>query len=243
MKKVLAIGLISGLLVACNPFDIKSHDTLTGSDPDAARSAPNCAQCHAFPPHDIMHEFHLTSYVVQRDQIANLALNGPLTCMDCHFKTIRHFTYVVADSTWVDSNGNEIEGPTSPGDTLLIDFYRRYHPLPYPATGIATDTSNVDSLARALDTLIRRELQAGRLVQWMTSMAHLDGRREVEFPPNNLEDSALSSTAFRPYDLSCSAVACHNRSQLVYRFASPVRGISPCPSLLKSDTTCGDPAP
>jgi hypothetical protein len=243
----LAIGLFSLLLAACDPIDIKSQDSLTASDAARSGQAPNCAQCHAYPPKDILHQFHLTSYVVNRDGIANVALNGPVTCLDCHFKSVKHFSFAVSESTWVDTNGNEMPEPLDPSDELIVKVYRKFHPLPYPGTlpgwSAAIDTVHRDSLAKVLDTLVMREARIGRIIQWMTSVAHMDGSRSVNFAPNNVTDSSRLDSAFRPSELSCSSVACHNKSEVRYRWASPARGISGCPSLLGQDSTCGETTP
>jgi hypothetical protein len=235
----LAAGL-AVLLGACDPMAFGSGSELTARSGDnTSSSGPNCAACHGNPPHDILHTFHLTSYVVNRDNMTNLALNGPVTCMDCHFGAVRHFSYVHADSMYIDTNGGESTTRLSPSDSLVVTYFQRYRPVPYP--GI--DSVHAESSAKSLDSLILIEARAGRLVRWMTGFAHLDGKRSVEYAPNNLDGSALLDTSFRRGELSCSAVACHNRAQLRYRFASPARGISACPSLTKHDTTCGEPAP
>jgi hypothetical protein len=241
----LLFGLLPCLgagLSACDPFAFGAQDALTArSSADTVQSAPHCAECHDYPLHDILHQFHLTTYVVNRDGLANPALNGAVTCMDCHFKSIRHVAFNLPESTWVDTNGNELSGHFSPSDQLHITLYRKYHPVPY-VSGYEGG-SRPDSVARALDTLILTEARFGRVVRWMTDMAHYDGIRQVAFAPNNVTDSAHLSTAYNPKEISCSAVACHNRAAVRYRWASPSRSLSGCPSLSGHDTTCGETVP
>jgi len=50
------------------------------------------------------------------------------------------------------------------------------------------------------------------------------------------------ATAYKPRDLSCSAITCHNTRAATYRFMDPRRGFSNCPSLDGMDPTCNETA-
>ncbi len=219
---------------ACDlvPGFTPSASLKAGSGP-APLIGPNCASCHQYPLTDVHHIYHLVSNNVNSDNLGRPQLNGYTTCMDCHFNSIRHFSYFHYDTVWVDVNGDTLYQHTSPTDRIgAIHAYHRYHPLPY---GVF-DTTQGEALADSIDTLIVQKSRVGKLVEWMTSTAHDNGQIDVIFAPNDVDADSVVA-AFHPKDLSCSTIACHNAPD-VYRWANASMGLSQCPSVDGLDTTC-----
>jgi hypothetical protein len=205
-----------------------------GASP-VSMTGPSCSSCHTYPLHDVNHNYHLMSANVNRNNLGQPELNAVTTCLDCHFNSIRHFAYTHTDTTWMDSNGIELTGHTSPSDKVMkVDAYPRWRPVPY---GIA-DTARGEALATEIDSLIFRRARVGEMVEWMTSWTHNDGVVDVEFAPNNVTQPEFLKTAYRPKDLSCSAMTCHNSRDRGYRWMSLRQGLSNCPSLDGHDPTC-----
>lgn len=201
--------------------------------------SPDCASCHAYPPPDVHHMFHLFGPNANFHVLDVSNLNGVVTCMDCHFNSVLHFSYIRLDSVWVDVNGNESLVRKNSTDRLArIQTYKRFKPMHSPAD----DSTLGVALANSLDSLIHKSAETGALLQWMTSRAHNNGKVEVAFPPNAVTDEAALTTAYHPQDFSCSSIACHT-VQGLYRWPNPARGLSACPSLLGGDTTCGETSP
>jgi hypothetical protein len=226
-------------LWACDPISNLAPDTaaLTASAPGGVPAAPDCASCHAHQLSDALHQYHLASATVNRDNLARPGLNNVTTCMDCHFNSIRSFSFTRSDTIWGNSNGQKILRPASPEDKILtISNSRMWRPLPQ----MPADTGRGWLLAEEIDSLIFRYARIGEMVQWRTGPAHQDGGGDVAFAPNDLETPGSSATAYRARDLSCSAIACHASPSITYRFMSPAKGFSNCPSLSGNDPTCNE---
>lgn len=201
---------------------------------------PDCASCHAYPLHDVNHQYHLVASNVNRNNIGQPELNAVTTCMDCHFNSVRRFGYVHTDTTWMDSNGVELERRTSPSDRVMKTVsYPRWRPVPYPGG----DTARGEGYAREIDSLIFRRARLGMVTEWMTDRAHFNGRVEIAFPPNDVTRPGALATAYRPSDLSCSSVTCHTTREARYRWEDLSRGLSNCPSLDGNDPTCDETEP
>lgn len=196
---------------------------------------PDCASCHPYPLSDVNHQYHLVAANVNRNNLGQPELNAVTTCMDCHYNSIRHFGYVHADTTWMDSNGTELLEHTSPSDKIkAIARYPRFRPLPYGGV----DTTRGEVLADTLDSLIFRRARVGGMVQWMTSFAHENGELDIAFAPNDVTSPGALKTAWHPKDMSCSSITCHTSREDGYRWADASKGLGNCPSLTGQDSTC-----
>jgi hypothetical protein len=233
---VAGAALLS-LLGACNPLPKLAPDNtaLTARAPGTVPGAPDCASCHAYPLHDINHQYHLISANVNQNNLTFPQLNNVTTCMDCHFNSIQHFTFLHSDTTWFDSNGIEVFQHTDK-DTAHVTTYQGWRPLPQ----FPVDTTRGRFLAQEIDSLIFRYARIPKHVPWRTGPLHDNGVVDVALAPNDVTSPASLATAYRPRDFSCSDVACHNRPAATYRFMDPSRGLSNCPSLLGNDPTCNE---
>lgn len=229
------------LFCACEPLPKLSADAaaLGATAPSMATAAPDCASCHAYPLHDVMHQYHLNADNV-RIHTQDSSLNNMVTCMDCHFRSIQSFSFAHPDTVWGDAQGNPVM-QRSPGDKVLeIHAYRGWRPLPH----LPADTAQGRFLAAKIDSLISQYARIGKHAQWRTGWAHENGSVEVAFAPNDVNPADSLAAAYRPRDLSCSSIACHNSSSATYRFRDPIRGLPGCPSFGGNEPTCGEtPAP
>lgn len=165
-------------------------------------AAADCSACHPYPLQDRNHLEHGVSSPLYVKKV-----NGPVTCLDCHRGSILSASEVVRDSIFRDSNGTLWSLRDYPDDEpriramplFRVDTYVQHHPIPSP-----------------------RVLPAAYGYQeWLTGMAHLNGKVDVEF------DSAVSDTArfhgdkaeYDPKLQTCSAVSCHPRPGS-YRFSA-----------------------
>jgi hypothetical protein len=225
------------LLCACDPMPKLAPDTaaLTASTPGAVPPSPDCASCHAYPLHDVNHQYHLISANVNRNNLTFPQLNNVTTCMDCHFNSIQSFAFLHSDTTWFDSNGIEVFQHTDK-DTMHVTSYRGWRPLPQ----FPVDTARGRFLAQDIDSLIFRYSRQSKHVPWRTGRYHDNGTVDVALAPNDVTSPDSLATAYKPRDLSCSAIACHNQPAATYRFMDPSRGLSNCPSLDGNDPTCNE---
>ncbi len=231
---ILGCLVLAGCEIA--PKLTTQSDLLTGSgSTPASQKGPSCNSCHSYPLHDVNHNYHLMSANVNRNNLGQPELNAVTTCMDCHFNSIRHFSYVHSDTTWMDSNGVELTGHAHASDKIMKTVsYPRWRPLPYATM----DTTRKEALATEIDSLVFRQARMGEMVEWMTSWAHNNGVVDVAFAPNDITKPEFLVSAYRPKDLSCSTVTCHNQRDPGYRWMSPRLGLSNCPSLDGHDPTC-----
>lgn len=213
---------------------------LSSTGSAAPTAGPDCSSCHAYPLHDVNHNYHLMSANVNRNNLGQPELNNVTTCLDCHFNSIRHFSFVHSDTFWTDAAGEDIMQHTQPTDRIkeVLDW-PGYRPLGYAGA----DTSRGRFLAAEIDSMIFRYARAGKMVQWRTARAHDNGIVDVSFPPNDVTGPELLAKAYNPKDLSCSAITCHNTRAATYRWMSPRLGLSNCPSLSGDDPTCFEIVP
>jgi hypothetical protein len=193
------------LLFAASIFPAACLRTIDPEDLTRTTAAPAaavaCSACHPFPLQDPNHLEHGVSSPLFVKKV-----NGPVTCLDCHRGSILSVSEVIRDSIFRDSNGtlwSTQDDPAVPGlramSLLRVDTYVQHHPIPSP---------------RAVPVAYGYQ-------EWLTGMAHLNGRVDVEF------DSAVSDTArfrgakaeYDPKQQTCSAVSCHPRSGS-YRFSA-----------------------
>jgi hypothetical protein len=210
-------------------------DTPALTATSAARpSAPDCASCHAYPLHDVNHYYHLQGLNVLSHNLPEFKLNGSITCMDCHFESVAHFSYPFPETTWVDKDGFPLPFKQNPDDTILrITPHTRYHPIP-------ADLKGGELTGARVDTMINEAARIGEVVSWLTGKKHMNTLVDVSFPPNNLTSPPSPAQGYRVRDLSCSAIACHTAPEVSYRWASKARGISGCPTFAGTDTSCGE---
>ncbi|HKP95304.1 MAG TPA: hypothetical protein VJ385_06060 [Fibrobacteria bacterium] len=209
----------------------------------APRAAPDCAGCHAYPLHDVNHNYHLRSYNTREGiqgggdgPFFTERPTGIIVCMDCHFGSIAHRNYSYTDTVWDSGLGGRL-----PTDTILrIDTIPGFLPLP---SGKPTATVS----APEVDSLMVSAFRIGDVVRWLTAANHMNGIVDVEFNPNFVtnyaNDTTISKSAYHPRDMSCSAIECHNAPKKTYRWASKSLGLIGCPTLDSEhspaiDTSC-----
>lgn len=208
---------------------------LASSGSGAPPAGPECSSCHSYPLHDGNHNYHLISANVNRNNLGQPGLNNVTTCLDCHFNSIKHFSYVHSDTFWTNAAGVDIMQHTEPTDKIKeIQDWPGFRPLGYAGA----DTTRGRFLAAEIDSMIFQYARVGKMVQWRTARAHDNGIVDVSFPPNDVTSPAVLASAYNPKDLSCSAIACHNNRAATYRWMSPRLGLGNCPSLTGDDPTC-----
>ena len=191
---LLAASIFSACIRTMNPAEL----TQTMAGPAVAM---DCSACHPYPLQDRNHQEHGVSSPLFVQKV-----NGPVTCLDCHRGSLLSITAVVQDSIYRDSNGTLWSASENPDDVriramalLRVDRYVQHHPIP---------SSRAVPIAYGYQ-------------EWLTGMAHLNGKVDVEF------DSAVTDTArfhgakaeYDPEMQTCSAVSCHPRSGS-YRFSA-----------------------
>lgn len=222
--------------MGCEPYPpvAKQEGLNTLTAPEAAKTGPNCAQCHTYPLRDVHHGYHLIAFNTQHVQVENHLLNGRITCLDCHFTSLSSLAFPALDTVWVDINGNDVESPELPTDRILrIDTFTQYRPIPYEVALAGTPQEK----SRRIDSLAEHAAEMGEVLAWLTGSTHQNGKVEVNFPPNNAMYPDSAGAIYRPRDLSCSMVACHQNGDR-YRWADPSRGLGQCPSIDVGDTSC-----
>jgi hypothetical protein len=213
---------------------LKPDQAALTSSSASARSVPDCASCHAYPLRDVNHYYHLMGINPISHIGADFKLNGPITCLDCHFGSVAEFSYPFPETTWVDKDGFELPFKSGPTDTIArITAHMRHHPVP-------ADLQGAPLTGESVDTLIARATRIGEVVAWLTGKQHMNSQVDVSFPPNDLVGSLNVAQPYRPRDLSCSAIACHTAPEVSYRWASKALGTSTCPTYSGTDTACGE---
>lgn len=207
--------LLGGLFAGC-----MEEAELTARTAVAAR-APDCASCHAYPLEDENHHYHL--FHTQSDK----AINGPVTCMDCHATSVARRPNVLLDTIFVDptdaspepNEWSSVDFPVDPAGRSLADTIRAAY------TPVRVDTLRQERPVPAPE----REGRLPELTEYMTSLAHMNGVVDVVFHPR-VTDTAkfpgMRAEFNRPRE-TCSAVACHPRGESPHwRFAAPSKGLS-----------------
>lgn len=215
----LAIAAFAGLIWAGCSGSEREGGSLTARDPAAARGM-DCAACHAYPPRDTNHLYHLYR------EVADKRFNGVITCLDCHRGSLQAREIVLIDTFFRDSDPD-------------TDRPGRYSSLDFPV-GDPPDPFALRIRSWPVDTLIVRNqnrpvAQPGRAIpdsgvaDFITALAHLNGTVDVRFDAK-LSDPARfgDSASFNPKQETCSAVACHPGDG-PYRFASPRKGLPALP--------------
>ncbi len=177
----------------------------------SAQMGPNCASCHAYPPRDTNHTYHL--FEVE----GSITNNRPITCLHCHNKAMLGRDVAFVDSIFLDPNGNESHAVDFPGLSEI-----RSYPL-----------VRVDTLVQ--NRPVAQPYRPGSLPEieeWMTGLAHMNGLVDVDFDKTSIDTARFGgqTAVFNPKELTCSAMACHPVPGL-YRWAMPSRGLP----ILKGD--------
>jgi hypothetical protein len=173
--------------------------SLQAVSPDRPASL-GCSACHRYALQDRNHFTHL----IYNEGVFVKQANGVVTCLDCHSTSLQSTTGILLDSVYRDSDGTlrssvDFQGafPTLPGILIRIDTLEQHHPIP----------------------LNDKALKEHELREWVTGLAHMNGKVEVIF------DAAASDTGrfhgaraeFNPKLETCSAVSCHSKDG-PYRF-------------------------
>jgi hypothetical protein len=176
-------------------------------------AGPDCRSCHAYPPADTNHSYHLfhTHY--------DKAANGLTTCLDCHSTALAKAPVTHLDTLYFDdlNEWSSLDFPIEAGKTTFADTIRTFaqvrvdtihheHPVPAPAR------------------------PGGKPLweEYVTSLAHMNGKVDVVFHPRLSDRTKFkgSEAAFNPERETCSAVACHPGVFPLWRFADSARGLS-----------------
>lgn len=200
------------LIVPTWMLGCQADKTALEATTSAPQVGPNCASCHAYPPRDTNHIYHL--FHVE----GTITNNRPITCLHCHNKSMVGRPKQFLDSIFLDPNGNE------------------FHAIDFPDIPEIRDYPLV-----RLDTLVKIrpvDLTSGPgsvndLQEWMTGAAHMNGKVDVDFDSTSIDTARFHGQAanFHPEKLTCSAMACHPVSG-DYRWAMPSKGLP----ILKGDT-------
>jgi len=178
----------------------------------APQMGPNCASCHAYPPRDTNHVYHLF------EVDGTITNNRPITCLHCHNKSMLGRDKAFSDSIFLDPNGNEFHA---------LDFPDIPEIRAYPLVRVDTLIQN-----RPVP-LPPRPGSLAEIQEWMTGSAHMNGAVDVDFDETSIDTARFhgQTAFFNPEKLTCSAMACHP-SPGDYRWAIPSRGLP----ILKGDT-------
>lgn len=205
-------SVLSGLLLLIACMD-------TSLDPDALiaktttpQSGPACASCHGYPLRDTNHVYHLF------ETDSSITNNRPITCLDCHARSMASHRVTFLDTVYQDTNGNEFHAIDFPDDPelrtfrlLRVETLIRPRPIPMPT----------------------RPGPLSEMVEWVTALAHMNGVVDVEFDSTSVDTGRFHGTraVYRSEQQTCSSVACHPNPG-AYRWAAPSHGLS----LLKGDS-------
>ena len=186
-------------------------DSLTAKAKEPV-AGPNCAACHGYPLRDTNHVFHL----LHTD--SSITSDRPITCLNCHSRSLASHLVHFADSIYRDSSGNDFHALDFPNDPELRTF-----------------------LLVRVDTLIKpRPVPAAprpgplpEMQEWITALAHMNGVVDVEFDSTSEDTGRFhgSRAVFNLEKQTCSSVDCHPNHG-AYRWAAPSQGLP----ILKGDT-------
>lgn len=206
-------ALVLGFLVACGNWKTDPA-TLT------ARSGPapgmSCIACHAYPPQDSNHLYHLYQTVPDK------FVNGAVTCLACHRNSLASRVVVMKDTIF--------RNPDPLGDLSSVSS------MNYPITSPA-DTFSIRVRSWPVDSVIPRPqtqpipqanlvFSESGILEYMTGISHLNGTLDVVFDPKHSDPARFGGTqaTYNPKEETCSAVACHPGDN-PYRFAAPSKGL------------------
>lgn len=205
--RIVAVALSTGLLAGCGEW--KTDSTELTARTSAADVGMDCASCHGYPLKDKNHDYHLRMTGGNRD------LNGAITCLDCHSRSIQSHLVTLFDSAYEDTSTTE-----------------KFHTLAHPGPD---DTTSDGKRGRSLvlvevDTLIQnhpidaveRQGSITGFQEYVTGLAHLNHVVDVSFDPRDSRPDHFGgdSASYNPEKETCSAVACHPGPDKVYSWGS-----------------------
>jgi hypothetical protein len=207
-----ALALI--ILGACGNW--KTDPATLTARSEIAAAGMSCVACHAYPPQDSNHLYHL--YQTVPDKFAN----GAVTCLACHSHSLQGRKVAVMDTFF--------RNPDPLGDLEQVSS------INYPVTS-PSDTFSIRVRGWPIDSVVARPqnhpvAQTGRpppngeITEYMTGLAHLNGMIDVLFDPKHSDPARFEgiSATYNPKQETCSAVACHPGNG-PYRFAAPRKGL------------------
>jgi len=169
-------------IAACLP----SAPGPSGSAAGASRArSVGCAACHPYPLRDGVHRYHLS--VAEGTK----GLNGPITCLDCHSRSVQGVETVFLDTIFINA----------------FDLEKSSYDLPDAASIRLLPILRIDTLRQNRPIPIAPPASAGAMAEWVTARAHLDGRVEVAMDFRNGDSASYDIRA-----QTCSAVACHRNA-------------------------------
>jgi hypothetical protein len=170
-------------------------------------AGPGCSACHPYAPPDKNHFTH----IIYNEGVYVKRANGFVTCLDCHRASLRSTTEILFDSVYRDSNGtlwSSVDfpepGQIPPATLIRVDTLAQHHPVP----------------------MGDRKPGKGELREWMTGMAHLNGKVDVVFDSSASDPIRFrgARAEFHPESETCSAVSCHGHDG-PYRFEACSKGL------------------
>jgi hypothetical protein len=203
MRVTLAL-LLGAALSGC--IQVMSSKELTGKG-DTQPVGANCSSCHPYALKDQNHFYH----IVYVDMYVK-RVNGTVTCLDCHKSSLQYRRVTLMDSIYQDSAGvvrSLLDHPLweglREGVLIRVDTLVQNQPIPSPR-------------------VVPGEYE---IQEWMTGLAHMNGRMEVEFDSSVTDAGRFmgARAEFNPQRETCSAISCHERPY-PYRFAAPSKGLS-----------------
>jgi hypothetical protein len=221
VKRLLPLVLLA--LAACQ--DVRLDPEALTAKASVPVQAPNCASCHAYPPDEINHRYHLYQLTPLR------SINGKVTCLDCHSNSLASHVARFPDSIFADPFGTEWSALDYPTDAdirklplLRVDTFTTNSPIfapPRPGAGPVLET-HVPVADRPSDRPAFQE--------YITSLAHMNGSVDVVFHPRVSDTARFQGevASFDPKMETCSAVACHpgGTGKPVWRFEAPLKGLT-----------------
>lgn len=174
--------IVSLGLAACLPSAPAQPGVAAGS---SRTQAMGCAVCHPYPLRDGVHRYHL-------DVAEGIkSLNGPITCLDCHSRSVQGREAVFLDTIFINA----------------FDLEKSSYDLPDAASIRLLPILRIDTLRQNRPIPIAPPDSAGTMAEWMTARAHLDGRVQVAM---DFRNGGAASYDIRAQ--TCSAVACHRNA-------------------------------
>lgn len=177
---MLSAAMLAGCLAPQPDADLALR-TATGN------TLGSCGRCHAYPPPDRNHEFHL----VKAPNTS--AFPHSITCYDCHGASILADTTDILDTVFRGAFGEELRSSEFPDEPriraleiLRIDSVAVAEPVPYAGQEAGQE-----------------RFEAARRM-FKTAAAHMDGRLDVVMHP-----APGKVPRWNAEKLTCSAVSCH----------------------------------
>lgn len=204
----------------CSSLWLSSCDKLDGDPAEltarsaAPAAAPDCASCHGYPLQDLNHDYHLFRAGGNRD------LNGDITCLDCHSRSLHAVAVVLFDTLYETPEGEKygtVDFPNANDTTKgKPSFVIRSLPL-----------VEIDTLHRNRPVPLGARPGSKPLFQeYVTALAHMNRVVDVDFDSRNSDTLRFrgQKAAYNPAQETCSAVACHPGNK-PYSFGSVAKGL------------------